>query len=515
MGYDTTRSLYHPINNPQTQNYVGTILEASVTKTGYAKYIVLCKSDNALNNSLNEVKKLLFTKIKQPKSIYQENSVVLFHCKFKKIKNIGYPNEFDSEYYWKNKGIYEIGFIHNNSNLKQLKQASPSFLSPVFFRKKLTEILYSALSGQELALANALILGERTLLTEYTTQSFSDTGAMHILAVSGLHIGILLQILLRIFNFFKKWITKNQAIIISLAILWFYSLLTGFSPSVIRSVIMFSFLLIGKMLGKENSEINLLAFSAFLILTWKPIYIFDIGFQLSYSAMLGIYLFYPYLKQVFVSRFKIVQWITEGTMVGIAAQITTIPLTLYYFHQFPNYFIATNIALMAFSFFILLLGILLFSFFWIAPVKLILGFLLQKTMSLMLTIVHFFSQLPFATAKGFSLNKWIVLLLYAIILLWFIALYYKTMKLLIASIILSLLISTHIFYKRFQNNAFSLVYTHNTYPKFKIIKSNTRNYFLFTSKSWNTNKTKRIKKDFNTLYPGKTIMVPFEKIVAN
>jgi competence protein ComEC len=398
-------------NQTELIKIVGTIEESSVTKSGYLKYIISCKSNKQEEEIRYPEKKLVFVKIRHNKTPFNENSTIVFNCKFNKIENLGYPGEFDSEYYWKNKGIYEIGFINNESNIKLLNQPNGTYLSPIYFRKNLTEILKSVLSGQELALANALILGERSMLTNETTQGFSDTGAMHILAVSGLHIGILLQILLYIFQLFNKWIPKNQAIIISLCIVWFYALVTGLSPSVIRSVIMFSFLLIGKIKGKENSELNLLAFSAFLILSWKPIYIYDIGFQLSYAAMLGIYLFYPYLKNVLISRFRIIQLIIEGSMVGIAAQITTIPLTLYYFHQFPNYFILTNIALMAFSFIILLLGILLFSFFWVTPIKFILGFLLQKTMTCMLVIVHFFSELPFSTAKGFSIYKLTTILL--------------------------------------------------------------------------------------------------------
>ena len=278
---------------------------------------------------------------------------------------------------------------------------------------------------------------------------------------------------------------------------------------------MFSLLLIGSIKGKENSELNILAFSAFILLSWKPIYIYDVGFQLSYTAMLGIYLFYPFLKNVIISRYKILQLIIEGSMVGIAAQITTIPLTLYYFHQFPNYFILTNIALMAFSFIILLLGILLFSFFWILPLKIILGMLLQKTMTCMLSIVSFFSQLPFAVAKGFTLNKWEILFLYVSIGLFFSALINKKMKILYLALICNLCISVYIFQKRLVNNNSKIIYTHTNYPTFQIQKVNQLNYYIFPSYTWKSNKTKRIIKDFSTLYPGKSILVPMEKLTPN
>jgi competence protein ComEC len=512
MTLDENKTQFSKEIHTKNENHYGIIVESSITKSGYIKYIVQCKNNTKYQPTRHENKKLVFVKIKHTKTPFTDNSTILFHCNFEKIKNLGYPGEFDSEYYWKNKGVYEIGFINNESNIKLVKHSHQKILSPVSFRNNLTEILKSVLTGQELALANALILGERNLLTNETTQGFSDTGAMHILAVSGLHIGILLQILLRIFQLFQKFISKNLATILSLIIVWFYALITGFSPSVVRSVIMFSFLLIGTMKGKENSEINILAFSAFILLSWKPIYIYDVGFQLSYTAMLGIYLFYPFLKNVIISRYKILQLIIEGSMVGIAAQITTVPLTLYYFHQFPNYFILTNIALMAFSFIILLLGILLFSFFWILPLKIILGMLLQKTMTYMLSIVSFFSQLPFAVAKGFMLNKWEVLFIYFSIGLFLSALINKKMKMLYIALFSSLIISSTIFYKRLENNMYYFKYVHREYPDFQIIKSNTSNYFIFPKYTWNSNKTQRIRKDFTTLYPGRNILIPLEKI---
>jgi competence protein ComEC len=221
------------------------------------------------------------------------------------------------------------------------------------------------------------------------------------------------------------------------------------------------------------------------------------------------------LKNVIISRYKILQLIIEGSMVGIAAQITTLPLTLYYFHQFPNYFILTNIALMAFSFIILLLGILLFSFFWILPIKIILGIILQKTMTCMLTIVSFFSQLPFAVAKGFIINKLEVLLIYISIGLLLSALIHKKMKMIYLVLFSILIISIPIFYNRLENNKYHLKYVHQEYPNFQIIKSNTCNYFIFPTYTWNSNKTERIMKDFTTLYPGRNILIPLEKLDDN
>ena len=133
----------------------------------------------------------------------------------------------------------------------------------------------------------------------------------------------------------------------------------------------------------------------------------------------------------------------------------------------------------------------------------------------MLVIVHFFSELPFSTAKGFSIDKLTTILLYFIISLFISTLILKKIKMMYLSLFLSLLISSHIFQKRFENNILKINYVHREYPTFQILKSNTLNYFIFPKKSWNSNKTKRIIKDFTTLYPGKNVMIPLEKLGNN
>ncbi len=492
------------------KNYTGEIIESSNTISGYQKCLVRCRTSNFQSKNTKTSTKLIFIHPNNSNKIV-ENSQVVFYAKFQKIKNIGYPGEFDSEYFWHNKGIGEIAFIDTN-NIKAISSKNQNIPLPTKIRITLFNILKNSLGGQELALANALILGERSLLTNETTQNFSNTGAMHILAVSGLHIGILLQLLLFILSLWRKQLSKTNATLFSLSLLWLYAIITGFSPSVVRSVVMFTFIFLGSLRGKENSEINILALSALLLLCWNPFYIYDIGFQLSYTAMLGIYLFYPFLKKQCSSRYKWLQIIIDGTMVGVAAQITTLPLTLYYFHQFPNYFIITNIALMAFSFIILLLGLLLFSFYWVPMLNTLIGLILQKTMYLMLEIVSFISKLPFSIANGFSITKTTIILLYISIFSLLFSLIYKRKKMMYLSLIGGLLIGLVIFQARIENHKTNITYCHNSYPNFKIIKHGRLNYFIFHSKNFSSNKTKRVMKDFNSVYPGKSILIPMENI---
>ncbi|MGY8927758.1 MAG: ComEC/Rec2 family competence protein, partial [Flavobacteriales bacterium] len=143
----------------------------------------------------------------------------------------------------------------------------------------------------QLGVGQALILGNKELLSTEIKTSFSRAGAMHVLAVSGLHVGIILAFLIFVLERFPRIFSRRAAILISILFIWIYAGITGFSPSVLRATIMFSIIVFGDVFGKQSSRFNSLGFSAFLMIVWNPLIIYDIGFQLSYLAMLGIFLF--------------------------------------------------------------------------------------------------------------------------------------------------------------------------------------------------------------------------------
>jgi competence protein ComEC len=382
---------------------------------------------------------------------------------------------------------------------------SISFLNHFLrIRNELSHSLSEVLSGEELNLAQALVLGDREGLDVSTNDAFANTGAMHILAVSGLHVGILMQILIKVFSFFSQWINKRRATFLALIIIWFYALLSGFSPSIVRSVVMFSLLSIASLYGKSHSDINVLAFSAFVLLLWKPFFLYDVGFQLTYAAMLGIYWFYPLLKKQFYSRFKIIQLIYEGTVIGIAAQITTLPLTLYYFHQFPNYFILTNIALMSFSFIILSLALCLSVFFWFSSLKIFFGFLLQKVLSWMLLIVHFVDDLPGSVAYGYDLKVSSVFLMFILVVLLFVGLYFRFKKLLYVTLSLVLVFTVYISYVRYDTISSSFICFLGGEKPLIVIRNNQMNTFLTPKYLIDKKSFKNSVKSFGKVYPGKS-----------
>jgi len=340
----------------------------------------------------------------QSNSVFDVNDYLLVQSDLIPIQNKGNPGEFDMELFWKTKGIRTMSFIDENS-FKLLDRFERSFFQEFIYslQTSFNEMLESHLEGENLAVAKAIILGDKSMLESETKNSFSATGAMHVLAVSGLHIGLILQILMEVAKFFSRFISRKRAVLSILILLWIYSILTGFSPSVIRSIFMFTILVLAQFFGKEQNNINSLFFSAFVLLLFQPMFLFDIGFQLSYLAMVGIYTLYRPIESWYQPKNKIIKYFWQGTAVGFAAQCMTVPLTLYYFHQFPNYFAIANLGLMVVSGLVLGLGIALFALHYIPLIGKLTGFLLMISIAGMLWFIQWVEHLPGAVAYGFNL----------------------------------------------------------------------------------------------------------------
>lgn len=330
------------------------------------------------------------------------------------IENKGNPGEFDLKTYWKTKGIQGMFFIEDQ-DFEVIRNEPASWLTRSVRKANLLcmNILASHLKGTELGIAQALILGDKSLLDNEIRSAFSATGAMHILAVSGLHIGLILQLLIFIIQFTANWISRSKAIFLIVLILWFYALMTGFSPSVIRAVFMFSVLTLTQWTGIQISSINSLFFTAFVIVLLKPMYFFDIGFQLSYLAMLGIFLFYPIIGRSWMPENKLLQYLWEGTAIGFAAQVVTTPLTLYYFHQFPNYFAVANLGLMGLSSVVLAVGIFILGLHFVPLLGKLSGIVLFLSLWFMFAFIQWIESWPGALVYGFEIVLfWIPILFF-------------------------------------------------------------------------------------------------------
>jgi competence protein ComEC len=440
--------------------------------------------------------------LEDPAGMLKRKDVCLLKAELAPVTNQHNPGEFDSRKFWKHKGIGMNAFVNVD---RFVVIGCTEWVFRDWFddlREYFSALLDRFLDGDENAVAKGLILGDRSSIDGEITRKFGNTGAMHVLAVSGLHVAILVQILTAFFGVFSRWISKNQAILLALAVVWIYSFLTGLSASVVRSAFMFTVLAGGTLLGRKYNNFNNLAFSGVLILCWNPHFLYDIGFQLSYLAMVGIFLFYQPLSKVFYTRFKWVQAAFEGTMVGIAAQIMTVPLTLYYFHQFPNYFILTNLGLMVFSFVVLALGIGLFVSFWLVPLAKVVAFLLTFSLFLMLWIIDFVDGLPGAVSSGFVLQVWEVALLFGLILWFFSALKRQRIKQLMGSLALSLLLVAGMVITRLQGmQTQEICFLSSKEPIF-IVKQGSQSFCFFASRQQLQKKARYAAEAYQKVLPG-------------
>ncbi|MFM7667453.1 MAG: ComEC/Rec2 family competence protein [Bacteroidota bacterium] len=434
-------------------------------------------------------------------SYLQKGDEVLIGAEITKIKNKNNPGEFDAEYYWKSRGIDAMAFV-SSDELTWVDSNSPSFLSYLLtgFSEYLNSTLKENLTGTDLAIAQALILGDKSLLDTETKNAFTNTGAMHILAVSGMHVGLILYLFLAIFGFFPRLLSKKQATIAIVIFLWIYAFITGLSASVLRAVLMFTVLALSQISSKQHDSINTLFFSAFVLLLINPLYVLDIGFQLSYLAMIGIFLFYPKVEKLLEVKTFILKELWQGTALGFAAQLMTTGISLFYFHQFPNYFVLSNLGLMFFSSIVMGLGFFLFAVKYVPVLSNFIGVLLGFSVFAMYWIVQKIEEIPGAVAYGYVLPFWIVILLSLLFI--FLVLYAKSRKQISIGYSVYFLVLLALVVQRNQmiTKTELCIFNHNQFVA--TIKIKNKIHCFYRAKPEQVEKVKMVVESYAKLNPG-------------
>lgn len=327
------------------------------------------------------------------------------------------PKAFDFSRYQANQNVYHQTYIKSgNWMIYRRDQGNPVLAFALSLRSDFLAVLKTQLGdGAELAVASALILGKKDLLDQETKSAYSDTGAMHVLAVSGLHVGLVcfgIGLILGLFPFKSiRWVWIKTWIMVGGV--WFFAFLTGAAPSVLRAATMFSFLVVGSAMRHHPSIYNTLAASAFVLLCFNPYVICEVGFQLSYLAVTSIIYFQPKLYGNLYFSNKVLNYIWKLTSVSIAAQIGTLPISLYYFHQFPMYFWLSGLIVIPAATVILGSGILLFFIEMIIPaLSFIPGKILFYSLWITNVSVEWISQLPGAVWAGIWIGTGTLLILY-------------------------------------------------------------------------------------------------------
>ena len=284
-------------------------------------------------------------------------------------------------------------------------------------QQKIRNHLQQNITGkQEKAVAAALLIGYKQDIDSDLMKAYSNTGVIHVIAISGLHLGLIYGLLIGIFSWMpvsiiKKWTAPP----IMLLVLWGFALLTGAGPSIVRAAVMFSFIIMASIVKQNSSILNALAASAFFLLLLHPFYLWDIGFQLSYAAVLSIVL---YQKNIFDSiyfKYKWMQACWQLNAVTLSAQVLTLPLVVYHFHQFPNYFLFSNFIVVPLSSIILYGCLLILPFGSFAYFGKALSVATSWLISSMNWIIQKMNALPFATTNNLEINTAEVLLFFIII----------------------------------------------------------------------------------------------------
>lgn len=479
---------------------VGEIVAISNTSGDYRKCEIESKKLVRFNDTIAVRRKILVF-FEDENETLKRKDICMIRADLGPIVNSHNPGEFDSHEFWKHKSIRLSAFASDIDYIVVGRSGWEIMDWFIGLRESFSAILDKYMKGDENAVAKGLILGDRSSIDSEITRKFGNTGAMHVLAVSGLHVAILVQILTAFFSLFSRWITKNQALILALAIVWIYSALTGLSASVVRSAVMFTILAGSTLTGKNYNGFNSLALSAVLILIWNPHFLYDIGFQLSYLAMVGIFLFNQPLSKLFYFRITWIRAAWEGTMVGIAAQIMTVPLTLYYFHQFPNYFVLTNLGLMVFSFVVLALGIGLFATVWLAPLAKFVAMALTFSMFLMLWIIDFVDGLPGAVSSGFVLGAWEVILLFGIIIFFFSSHLKQLIRPVYAVLFVCILLIASLVHDRFDRMKTSQICFFQAKEPTFIVKKGSQSFCFYGNRNGEKRKARYIAEAYQKVYP--------------
>ena len=355
---------------------------------------------------------------------------IQFHSLLNPPSGIMNPEDFDYKSYLQSKSIFATTYIPTDAWQLREDEHFTIKIRAARVQNHVLEILKSLdYEKEEMAVLSALTIGYKQMISEDQRLAYVASGSTHVLAVSGLHVGIIFLFLTRIFKIFgksRKVVILRLFIIISL--LWCFAFITGLSPSVTRATLMFSLVSIGTAGRQTSSVFNTVYLSAIIILLINPQLIFDIGFQLSYCAVLGIIAFQPYLANIFNQKLHIPKFFADLIAVSIAAQIGTAPISIHTFNCFPNYFILTNIWIIPLVGLIVNVAIILII---IALVGWPIGWIawpLNWLLKGMNKGVDLISQIPHSLTSHLYIDTPTMVLLYAAIILFVFALDYHSKR---------------------------------------------------------------------------------------
>lgn len=369
-------------------------------------------------------------------------NTIFLNSKFGYVNEPKNPNEFNYKDFLERKNIYNTVYAKPEqiNILKDFKQSFSLIQFGAKIKAHVVSILRDCgLSQQAFSICTALLVGYDDEIDKDIMQSFSHSGTLHILSVSGMHTGLLYGLIISVFLFFDKHDKhkKLKCLTVILCLILFV-IITGFSPSVLRAALMLSLVSIGSTFYKQGNSYNTLLVSAFVLLLYNPYLIEDASFLLSYFAVFGIMYLYPILHRLFIFDNKIGQWFWNLILMSVAATVFTLPISLYFFHQFPIWFAFSNLIIIPISIFLMAATVILIVCYKIVFLKASLVFLMNGSTSIMLWVAQLTDNSSYGFIDFISFSKTDALFCSLFLITFFVFIYTKNFKQLLAAGIVSI-----------------------------------------------------------------------------
>ena len=435
--------------------------------------IISLKNENWKNLKLKELIKLR----SQEKFCYGD--LILIQGSPKEIKTSLNPFCFDYKKFLQDQNV---NYQQNLFFYKKIGNVPENyfFAKLHLVRENLKTILQKYIHDEQAqGIILAMMLGLKKDLEKEIQDIYLTTGVIHVLAVSGLHVGIIFFMINFILGiFFKRRPRHFAKLFLTLLFLWIYAGLTGFSPSVLRATLMCSIMLLCNFFSTQNQIQSSISISALLLLLLDPQLIYNLGFQLSYSAVIGIVLFQQKIKSLFNVKNKFIKYFWEISSVTLSAQIFTLPLILFYFQKFPTYFILSNLVIIPMSSIFVILGLLVIFFSPINFLYKIFSYILNFVLVCVNRIMIFIAHLPKSSIQEIKIDLLDVIFLYGIIFC--LLLFFEKEKFLKLLYTICFLFISKSFYNEYQTSKQKIVIFYNVKPYWAIsfIKGKSAIIFL-------------------------------------
>ena len=387
--------------------YLASVIEEPVVKEKSVRIVLNIEKAYAESESLKASGKVIgyISKEAWNRNI-DYGSKLLFRSNLIELSHPANPGEFNFHAYMAHKGITHSVYLKNFIKVKEPDRSNVKFIALQLRRNFIEHLEQNGLHNRDLSIAAALITGYDDLLDDNSRQEFSDAGVIHILCVSGLHVGIIYLLAAFLFSFLPQCrffsIFKPLAILI---FVWAFALISGLAPPVVRASVMFTALTLGSSLQRQSNSLNTVAFAACCLLLHDPRLLFNVGFIFSFSAVMGIILAMPVLQSFVHVKNPMLQKITDLALVSLAAQLFTAPITIYLFHRFPVYFLLSNVIAIPLAGLILITAVFLLPALSIPFISKVISKILLLEIQFLDSLVQFTNKLPFSTFNNIYFSE--------------------------------------------------------------------------------------------------------------